>query len=538
VPAGPVVDPPVLVAWPCSGGWAEQSFSSGDLTYQTCTTPAALSCGGIQVPRVSGGCGFIGGACDGSQPFPPDIPDAPGGVLFVAPGGTGPGTRDAPFGSVQQALDASAPDSVVALSLGTYNERLVLPAWNVTLLGACAGATLLKNPSPGALAVIVAGGADHTVRNLTVLAGDASDGLMASGAGRVVLDGVLVSDAQLFGLRLDGPAVELTDVKVEGDSGSGVGLTILSGSQVTANRLVITQSRRVGIDVAPSGVAPTVLAGSDIWILNTRASQSAGGYGLRVSQPGRVDLQRVVVAATEGVGVKGERGGQLSITDLIVRDTAIGSFSAVDGTALSGQGLVVSDAGTRAVVTRALLERSHLAGAYAANQGELELSDLVVSDTSASPERIQGHGLVVQTGGRATVSRVLLTGNAGAGVLGAFKSEGNSLLSLFDIVDAVIDGSGGDGVAVLDGALGNLGRARVTGNGGAGVAAYGGVITLRSSDVECHADGLDLAYDSASTIPPAQQGTNRCGCEHRITSCQPLAADLVDPLPLSQGLNP
>ncbi len=44
---------------------------------------------------------------------------------FVQPGGTGPGTRTAPFGRIQDALNAARPGDQVSVFRGTYSESLV-----------------------------------------------------------------------------------------------------------------------------------------------------------------------------------------------------------------------------------------------------------------------------------------------------------------------------------------------------------------------------------------------------------------------------
>ncbi len=83
----------------------------------------------IPLLAILAGCG----SDDPTAPLQTDPPER----LFVAPGGSGDGSADAPYGDLEEAVTASGPGDTLSLATGDYDlaEDLQL-GWNLTIVGA------------------------------------------------------------------------------------------------------------------------------------------------------------------------------------------------------------------------------------------------------------------------------------------------------------------------------------------------------------------------------------------------------------------
>jgi hypothetical protein len=71
--------------------------------------------------------GVSGDALSGSASTRNDRwPTGSGSIIYVAPGGTGGGSKDAPAGSIQKAVDGARPGDTVLIAPGTYRESVVV----------------------------------------------------------------------------------------------------------------------------------------------------------------------------------------------------------------------------------------------------------------------------------------------------------------------------------------------------------------------------------------------------------------------------
>lgn len=312
---------------------SRRSPSSGEVTLRVALLTAplalALACGTpaedpppCDAPTASftaDGAEHVAGAsayCEaGARP-------APAGTegwteLFVAEGGAGDGSREAPFGSLTAAVDAAAGErAVIHLGPGTYD-------------GASAS---------GPLAVLGSGGAFTTIRGgltasgtealfLSHLSIDAEDrGVDASGVGRVVLEQVVVRGAAEVGVvAVAVRELELRQSTFQGqvqrnlvifDTGLAMDRALIDGGEVGV-QAATTETEPGTCTLSPVcplrnylyldgslirgvGLAGVVAEHSQVRLRRSRVEGVVGGPGVHLIQS--------FVAATEDVQISGIDG--------------------------------------------------------------------------------------------------------------------------------------------------------------------------------------------------------------------------------------
>jgi hypothetical protein len=339
-PEGDPVSPPVFT--PCPAGWREVTDAeTGTVTCDPWPEGGPHDCAADEAHFPGEpDCTRIGDPCPAGD-WAEDLPSA--GVLYVraGAGSGGTGTRESPFGSVAEATAAATSGTTVALSRGTFDEAVVLPA-GVALWGACVSDTVVASSAADETgATITAGGADTAVRNLQV--GGERRGLQ-----------VLASGASL----------DLHDVLVVGVVDNGV--LVRGGGSLTAAGLVVRETR-------------------------SRLSDGAGGRGLQVGrlaeEPGEADISRAAFERNAELGVLATCTG----TRLVLADVAIREGRGQEGDGAFGDGLW-AQAGAEVVATRMAVERNREFGVAAVRGADLTLADVVIRDTrgTGGPPDVEG----------------------------------------------------------------------------------------------------------------------------------------------------
>jgi hypothetical protein len=194
------------------------------------------------------------------------------------------------------------------------------------------------------------------------------------------------------------------------------------------------------------------------------------GVGLQVGPGSRATVRQSLFDHNRMVGVSADSNTEVTLTDVVVRDTQSQASDQHWGRGLHAQN------GAQVTVERSVFDHNRDLGISVAKAGtELTLSDVLVKDTQSRESDGQvGDGLRVQAGARATVQRTVFDGNRSAGISGS-----GAALSLSDVVVAgtqprEADGEYGVGAAVLDGATFDVSASRFEGNRVAGILVLSG----------------------------------------------------------------
>ncbi|HJL18919.1 MAG TPA: hypothetical protein RMH99_24865 [Sandaracinaceae bacterium LLY-WYZ-13_1] len=455
--------PATRPALECPAGWRE--ISDGDTV--ACDPTGALSeCpdGQAHFPGAEG-CAPVGRACPAGD-FPEDLGE---GARYVRPGADGDGRRDAPYGTIAEALVGAGPGTVIALSAGTHEAGFALPA-GVTVRGVCAARTRLRRSSDRGVSVDVPDGVTGAVLADVGLA--SSDNLGMTVAGEVRLEGVAVEGAMLFGVLVEGGTLDaeglvVRDTRPGPDGSQGGGIAVVAGTLSLA-RAVLEGNRQFGLAV---GDGRAELA--DVASRSQREGARPGlGAGLAVEAGGVVIGERVELTDALGVGATVSEGGRLELTDAAVRR--------VRGVGRADQGFGVAVRGAFATLTRAWIDDAQGTAIAVLDASDVRLTDVRVTDTVPyEAEPGWAVGLSIGRGSLVTVERVLVRGGAGAGVSAigdaADPPGEETVLSATDLTVQDVAHLGLSGVGLyLDGAHVEVRRLAVARTVEAAIIASGG----------------------------------------------------------------
>lgn len=538
----------------CLDGWSAVSvFADGppagwDDVVGCEPPPLPEDCPEGQMPLVGeAGCVAIGPACPSGGAAWPDeatlrqrAPGFEGRVIYVAPDGTddGDGSRASPIGRIGRALGRADSGDIVALSVGTWQERAIVGG-RVALVGACVTGTTLVAPvrEPTAATVVVQGpGAESLIRDITIT-GEAPAVMARNLTRSNELRHVAVLEPRVAGVIAEGgeaggellvDSVHVMGVRADlGLAGVGVGLQSSMGASVTASRVTVVGTPVIGMAAQGDGTRFSVSeafvagAGSTGWYVAGGATAEAAGVVFEGHADGAVfvegnatsaELRDAVVrnmarTATPEPLIRVSAGGSFLADQLVLRDGAWSALQVVgEGTEATvldtmwvgggaGEGAFVQD-GARLFIRRgALIDLARLALGAAGEGSEIDAEDVWVAGVRASVQtQSLGAGLGTQDGAHTRLVRFAVSGAETGGLM--LQSGDHQAIDLYvdDIVpgEDVPPGDLGVGVLVRDGAALDVERAAVERTVGVGVAVLTGS-RLDVRDLLVRDVGVDLA---------------------------------------------
>lgn len=280
----------------------------------------------------------------------------PAEAVYVRAGSSGIGSREDPFGFLQDALDTDAP--VIALAVGEYEANHVLVG-DRHIVGACAeGSTLrgvgtdpaivirdgqvelsdVRISHPDGVGVLVEGGHlngtglwvdDYTGEGILLDGPTASGTLSAS-----VFTGGSASDLHRgYGLRnTDGASLFGEDLTFRGMTG---GLLVEAEAQLNDATFIDMDGRAISVyqgALVAAGIAVHNQKGTTLQCTEGSATLTAatilgsrpptqvefGGGVVAVQQGGRADLERVWMSEVENVALYGTNLGIIHAEDVVL----------------------------------------------------------------------------------------------------------------------------------------------------------------------------------------------------------------------------
>jgi hypothetical protein len=418
--------------------------------------PAQRCVGATREQLGSTTCAPVG---DCAAPFPPAE-----ATLFVSPSGPVDSTH---FHSIFAAVLAAPDGATIAIETGTYVENADLTR-PVKLVGRCPAQVKVQSPGDNRAGLLVTNAASVEVRGLS-LTGHVAGLYVLKGAKAVaedvVLDGNRWMGAYVLGagssLSLKRARVANTAPNSLGEYGWGLG--VQTGGLATLEDVELVANRAHGLAVAQANS----LARLTGVVLRDNLPTPDGGFGdgATVSYGARAVLSRCAVSGNSALGVAAATGGQLELTDSVVRDTL------PDALGQSGRGLLVTSGASARVEGSSLFSNpGENVLVMDATSAAVVMSTLVRGPLPERPGKF-GMGVRVALGATLEMARSALLSNRAVGLAvqdpGTTVAVSDSLVSgtLTSLAAAPTSATGlGHGVGVAWGAHLDLTHSAVTGN--------------------------------------------------------------------------
>jgi hypothetical protein len=332
-----------------------------------------------------------------------------------------------PFSSVQAAIDAAVPGSIITVCQGAYTGNLVIDK-PITLLGAGADEVILEGEggATGGSVVTVLKSITATIRGVRITGGF----------------GTFVEDRE----RLEGGGVfnqgilTLIDVEVTGNQAElGGGILNDSSSDLILDHTVVTNNLGVSANpqLATVGGGMLNLFGADLKIMNGSVisgnrAETSGGF----HNNGTLELIDSIVrgntADGNGGGFINDAGGFLTANNSLIQFNQSGRNGAGG---LISNGLVVLENGT--VISRNSAG-ANAGGIFMQTVGRLESTASAIRDNDA---REDGGG-IFSNGGTVTLMQTAVTGNEATGNGGGVHNQNTGTLTLEATI--ISDNTAGD----------------------------------------------------------------------------------------------
>jgi hypothetical protein len=478
-PPTPAAAFPSIGAPECPAGWTPIQLTEGPSACAPWTaTPACTGYATVFPGETE--CRLVQPCPAG--PWPDPIPS--GARVYVlaaaAPGGTG--TEGAPFQTIQDAVNAAQAGSVIVVGEGVYGDVQI--DRSVTIAGLCPERTEIRAGAIDAVRVrapvVAIEGVSITGERDGIDVGAAGSvairrthvrnagGSAIRNGGAAVLEEVVLTDSGSFGLDVHAGTLEGDRVHI---SGSGGGAILVSGASLSLSRAVVRDTRE----------------------------EAAGnfGRGANVQNNATARFVETVFERHHDIGVFVSTASA-TLDRVVIRETE--SRSMDDG---AGFGLLVQNRGS-AIVSRAWLDGNRESNVYVLSDGEVTISDAVLSGARLSPNDAGGYGLQILGGSRAELSRIAVVGSAVRGI--------NWSDSSITAADILVDGVGahpttraaGKGITISGTSDVTARRIRVEDTAGRGIEIKDATVTASISDVVTSRTGLTDCFICSGICIEAQ----------------------------------
>ena len=494
-------DPPTCEPWPtrlvaarpvltpCPPGWNEvpPSDSLGSATCEPWPVSGGSGCAEGEARFVGDSeCRHLGTEC-GTDEWAVGLPED-GTVLYVRAGEleAGDGSRRAPFATIAAALAVASSGAVIALSRGSFDEAVELPAGaEVTLWGACVADTILNRSGSEELESIVRASGAAELRNLTIT-GEGTGVFVAGEDASLIIQAVEIISTRGAGILVsEGATVSAEDLVVRNtrafslDGSLGRGIDVNGGATVEISRGIVEGNSDTGI--FSYGVNTTVML-EDIVVRDTDCNLAfpTGGTGIFATDGGRIEVVRGLLEGNRSEAVL----AQDDSSSLLLRDVVIrGTEADCEGT--YGSGLVAIDGARVAAERLWIVDNLHSGAAFFGQRTEGTLEDVVVEGTRSNDSGYYGEGVLVDSGARVSIARAVVTENVNSGV---YAGGDRTWLEAEDLVvsntqSRPVDGQLGAGFLVMAGANADLSRSELRGNRAVGLYVLGPSCYLRAEQV-------------------------------------------------------
>lgn len=507
-PAPP--EPPVLPDWNCPAGWtAVDGPSVPDLPTsaqgRACEPPPLpAECPEGEMPLVGQSqCVPIGHACPSGEWHSEDmmrgfVEGFEGPVLYVAEGGSdrNSGSRDAPFASVQAAVDAAGSGSIIAIGAGEFDGTSFLPL-RVAIVGQCVSQTTLRSfdndPSLGTVSINARGVA---LRGLRFAGEDAAIASQVSGEPGIDIAGVEVVSGAAFLFFVNADVIATVRDAYVRDVGYGdvpyefgSAIHALDGGDVSLERVTIDRPRDAAL-LGDGGATFRVrdLAVRDIPVLERAPDEP--GVGALLRSGASLFADRLYFAGMAS-GVVATGPGAIDLRDALIRDVSL------QGTGYDGIG-VVAQQGVRSVVGIRLQIQGYERTGISIDGVDLELDQVWISggdqpeDTTFTPAAIfadEESTVLVERARLFNAERIAFINQDNS------QAEVNDLV-VHDIVDAHLARGRGTGFRSSEGAIASGARWFFADVDGTALASLTSA-DVRADDVHVfRVDGFDSDVDA------------------------------------------
>ena len=398
----------------CPEGWSPSTNS-------LYCDPGYEVCGEGEIAVIGGGCKQLTTSVeDCPVGLWPEANDDTGATLFVSASSNCAvecGSKEAPYGKIQAALDNAPEDATVLVAKGQYDEGLLITK-SVQIHGVCQSHVTISGHTtvPGSAfteqaSIVVTGDHEVGVSGLSVQSGVA--GILMTGGAQVSITDVELAGSKSSAVVVESKSeAELERVWVhdtlsgsEGTQEPGLGILVRGGSRLTSFQVLVEGAHGAGINATGDGVT---LELRETTVRGTQAdADGSGGSGVQIMAGAHATLNDSVIEKNRAFGIALAGGSILEGHDSVIRTTL------VDGAGKGGAGVLALDKSEILLRNCVVSENGRFGVLLKGKKATLIGCSIINSGIDSDA---QGAGIEA-TSGEVEIDSCLLLGNLSAGAM-------------------------------------------------------------------------------------------------------------------------